>query len=147
MPKSRACDYCGDDIEPGTGTMLVRTNGSTVYYCSAKCEKNADLGREARDLEWTAAGQEAGGETLEEPAEDEVDPETVEEVDEREEAGSTPDLEEAETEATDDSADDEEAATDAPDDSDAEDDDETSADADEDEADEEADEEAEEAQA
>ena len=56
MPQTRACDFCGDDIEPGTGTMFVRTDGSTVHFCSAKCEKNADLGREARDLEWTEDG-------------------------------------------------------------------------------------------
>jgi large subunit ribosomal protein L24e len=56
MPQHRDCDYCGDDIEPGTGTMFVRKNGSTIHYCSAKCEKNADLGREPRDLEWTEDG-------------------------------------------------------------------------------------------
>ena len=57
MPQTRACDYCGDDIEPGTGTMFVRTDGTTIHYCSAKCEKNADLGREPRDLEWTDQGR------------------------------------------------------------------------------------------
>jgi large subunit ribosomal protein L24e len=57
MPRNRECDYCGTDIEPGTGTMFVRVNGSTVHYCSSKCEKNANLGRESRDLEW--AGEEA----------------------------------------------------------------------------------------
>jgi large subunit ribosomal protein L24e len=56
MPQSRVCDFCGDDIEPGTGTMFVKTDGSTVHFCSAKCEKNADLGREPRDLEWTEDG-------------------------------------------------------------------------------------------
>jgi large subunit ribosomal protein L24e len=58
MPQTRECDYCGQDIEPGTGTMFVRTDGSTTYYCSSKCEKNADLGREPRETEWTAAGRE-----------------------------------------------------------------------------------------
>jgi large subunit ribosomal protein L24e len=33
-----------------------------VHFCSSKCEKNADLGREPRDLEWTEAGQAEGGE-------------------------------------------------------------------------------------
>jgi len=56
MPRTRECDYCGDDIEPGTGTMFVRKDGSTVHFCSSKCENNADLGREARNLEWTEAG-------------------------------------------------------------------------------------------
>jgi large subunit ribosomal protein L24e len=56
MPEYRDCDYCGDDIEPGTGTMFVQKDGTTIHYCSAKCEKNADLGREPRDLEWTEEG-------------------------------------------------------------------------------------------
>lgn len=56
MPETRECDYCGGTIEPGTGTMFVRTDGTVIHFCSAKCEKNADLGREARDLEWTEEG-------------------------------------------------------------------------------------------
>ena len=46
MPRTNECDFCGGDIEPGTGTMFVHTDGSTVHFCSSKCEKNADLGRE-----------------------------------------------------------------------------------------------------
>jgi large subunit ribosomal protein L24e len=62
MPQTRQCDFCGADIEPGTGTMFVRVDGSVMHFCSSKCEKNADLGREARDLEWTAEGRaNAGG--------------------------------------------------------------------------------------
>ncbi|MFB6155588.1 MAG: 50S ribosomal protein L24e [Haloferacaceae archaeon] len=61
MPQQRTCDYCGADIEPGTGTMFVHTDGTIVHFCSSKCEKNADLGREARDLEWTAEGQQHEG--------------------------------------------------------------------------------------
>jgi len=52
MPQTRECDYCGADIEPGTGTMYVYTDGRTDYFCSSKCEKNADLNREPRNLEW-----------------------------------------------------------------------------------------------
>jgi len=57
MPRTRECDYCGADIEPGTGTMLVKNDGSTTHFCSSKCENNADLGREARNLGWTASGR------------------------------------------------------------------------------------------
>ncbi|MFB6117745.1 50S ribosomal protein L24e [Halosegnis sp.] len=60
MPRTRECDFCGTDIEPGTGTMLVLNDGTTHHFCSAKCEKNTDLGREPRDVEWTEAGQRAG---------------------------------------------------------------------------------------
>ncbi|WP_132058440.1 50S ribosomal protein L24e [Halorussus amylolyticus] len=58
MPQTRDCDFCGSDIEPGTGTMFVRTDGTTTHFCSAKCEKNADLGREPRNLEWTEDGRD-----------------------------------------------------------------------------------------
>ncbi|WP_332899476.1 MULTISPECIES: 50S ribosomal protein L24e [unclassified Haladaptatus] len=61
MVRTRDCDYCGDDIEPGTGTMFVFTDGRTVNYCSSKCEKNAELGREARDVRWTEEGRRQSG--------------------------------------------------------------------------------------
>jgi len=57
MPQTRDCDYCGEPIDPGTGTMYVFNDGRTVHYCSSKCEKNADLGREPRDVEWTEEGR------------------------------------------------------------------------------------------
>jgi large subunit ribosomal protein L24e len=60
MVDARSCDYCGAEIEPGTGTMFVRVDGDVIHYCSSKCENNADLGRAARDLEWTAEGQRIG---------------------------------------------------------------------------------------
>jgi len=63
MPQTRDCDFCGSEIEPGTGTMFVRTDGTTIHYCSAKCEKNADLGREPRDLGWTEDGGAETGDT------------------------------------------------------------------------------------
>ena len=76
MPATRECDFCGDDIEPGTGTMFVAVNGAVTHFCSSKCEKNADLGRESRDHQWTAAGQAVApdahgpGTDVDEPAPD-----------------------------------------------------------------------------
>ncbi|WP_247009262.1 50S ribosomal protein L24e [Halorientalis litorea] len=123
MPRTRECDYCGDDIEPGTGTMLVRNDGSTVDYCSSKCEKNADLGREARDVEWTEEGRgpEGGAEPDEEPdADEEPDIEAEPAADEdADESGAAPDLESAEAEAEDDT---EAADADGADDAEAEED-------------------------
>ena len=57
MPQTRQCDFCGTDIEPGTGTMFVYADGRTAHFCSSKCEANAELGREPRDVEWTEEGQ------------------------------------------------------------------------------------------
>jgi large subunit ribosomal protein L24e len=59
MPQTRQCDYCGTDIEPGTGTMFVETDGTVTHFCSSKCEKNAGLGREPRDVDWTEQGRRA----------------------------------------------------------------------------------------
>lgn len=94
MVRTRDCDYCGDDIEPGTGTMFVFTDGRTVNYCSSKCEKNAELGREARDVRWTEEGRRQSGvnkrasEKAAAAAEDAA----------KEDAGAAPDLEAAEAE-------------------------------------------------
>ena len=92
MPRTRECDFCGAEIEPGTGTMLVLNDGSTHHFCSAKCEKNVDLGREARDLEWTESGQRQSGPQTTEP-----EPEPVEESEDTE-AEEAEEIEEADTE-------------------------------------------------
>lgn len=57
MVETRTCDYSGEKIEPGTGIMFVRTDGTVLNFVDSKAEKNYFLGREARDLEWTAAGR------------------------------------------------------------------------------------------
>ena len=54
MPSRRVCSFCGDDIEPGTGKMFVKKDGTIFYFCSAKCEKNQlRLGRVPRRVKWT----------------------------------------------------------------------------------------------
>ncbi|MCY4728940.1 50S ribosomal protein L24e [Natronomonas gomsonensis] len=103
MPQTRECDYCGADIEPGSGTMFVRVDGSVTHYCSGKCEKNADLGREPRDLEWTETAR-AEGQAAEAEPEAEPDAEPEEDTE-----ATTPDLEAAESESA---ADEESAETD-----------------------------------
>jgi large subunit ribosomal protein L24e len=48
------CTFCKTEIEPGTGKMFVKRDGSLYYFCSSKCEKNMlKLGRVARKTEWT----------------------------------------------------------------------------------------------
>ncbi|WP_416841026.1 50S ribosomal protein L24e [Haloferax sp. DFSO52] len=61
MVEKRTCDYSGEEIEPGTGTMYVKIDGTILHFKSSKAEKNYFLGREARDLEWTEAGRRARG--------------------------------------------------------------------------------------
>lgn len=54
MPVTRTCTFCGGDIEPGTGKMYVRRDGTVYYFCSSKCQKNRlNLGRLGRTTRWT----------------------------------------------------------------------------------------------
>ena len=112
MPRTRECDYCGADIEPGTGTMLVRNDGSTTHFCSSKCENNADLGREARNLGWTDSGRattaaEQAAKDDAETAATEAEEAEVEDADE--EADEAADADEEDTEESEDADDAEEA--------------------------------------
>ncbi|WP_440771655.1 50S ribosomal protein L24e [Natronorubrum sp. DTA28] len=63
MVEKRTCDYTGEEIEPGTGIMYVRKNGSVLHFVDSKAEKNYKLGREPRDLEWTEDGRRNKGRT------------------------------------------------------------------------------------
>ncbi len=51
--EKRKCSFCGGDIEVGTGKMFVKKDGSTMYFCSSKCQNNRNLGRIPRRVEWT----------------------------------------------------------------------------------------------
>ncbi len=54
MPRIHVCEFCGKEIEPGTGLMYVKLDGSIHWYCSSKCFKNAvKLRRDPRKLKWT----------------------------------------------------------------------------------------------
>jgi large subunit ribosomal protein L24e len=61
MVEKRTCDFSGEEIEPGTGTMYVKNDGTVLHFKDSKAEKNYFLGREPRDVEWTAEGRAAGG--------------------------------------------------------------------------------------
>jgi large subunit ribosomal protein L24e len=111
MVRTRQCDFCGDDIEAGTGTMFVRVDGTIDHYCSSKCERAADLGREPREAGWTEAGRAAGEAAAEATETDAPDLEAAE--------GET-DLDEPEPEVDTDAAPDEHAAEPEPGDEDEE---------------------------
>ncbi|HEC76131.1 MAG TPA: TRASH domain-containing protein [Thermoplasmatales archaeon] len=51
---AKKCNFCGNDIEPGTGTMYVRKDGKIYYFCSSKCRKNLlKLKRDPKKVRWT----------------------------------------------------------------------------------------------
>ncbi|GAB3674589.1 50S ribosomal protein L24e [Halopiger thermotolerans] len=88
MVEKRTCDYTGEEIEPGTGIMYVKNDGTVLHFVDSKAEKNYKLGREPRDLEWTEegragkgpAGEEAGQAEDVTTAEDEAVDEDEEDV-------------------------------------------------------------------
>jgi len=50
----RPCSFCNNPVVSGTGTMLVKNDGSVLWFCSSKCKKNAlVLKRDPRKLKWT----------------------------------------------------------------------------------------------
>jgi len=61
MVEQHVCSFCGNQLEPGTGKMYVKKDGSVMYFCSSKCQHNQKLGRVPRRVEWTAAGKKALG--------------------------------------------------------------------------------------
>lgn len=48
------CNFCGKNINPGTGKMLVKKDGKIIWFCSNKCEKNMlKLKRKPISTKWS----------------------------------------------------------------------------------------------
>ena len=55
----RKCSFCGADIEPGTGKMFVKRDGTILYFEANKCYKNmVELKRVPRRTAWTQKAME-----------------------------------------------------------------------------------------
>jgi len=46
------CSFCGSALNPGSGKMFVKNDGTIFYYCSSKCQKNMQMGRESKKIKW-----------------------------------------------------------------------------------------------
>ncbi len=69
MPIRRTCSFCGNEIEPGTGKMFIKKDGTVFVFCSSKCQLNMlKLGRVPRWTPWTQAFRRASGAAAEEVA-------------------------------------------------------------------------------
>ncbi|ADI74260.1 Ribosomal protein L24E [Methanohalobium evestigatum Z-7303] len=55
--EQRKCSFCGEMLEPGTGKLYVRKDGTSYYFCSSKCQSNYNLGRLPRRTIWTEQGR------------------------------------------------------------------------------------------
>ena len=58
MAEIRKCSFCYREIEPGTGKMFVKKDGTVLHFCTNKCYKNMiELKRVPRTTEWTDKAQ------------------------------------------------------------------------------------------
>jgi large subunit ribosomal protein L24e len=56
MVVKRQCSFCADEIEPGTGMMFVKRDGTVFHFCSSSCRKQQlHLGRVGHRFKWTRA--------------------------------------------------------------------------------------------
>ena len=54
MPETRVCSFTSEEIEPGTGLMYIKRDGSVMWFKDSKARKNAlKLRRNPRRLKWT----------------------------------------------------------------------------------------------
>jgi len=61
MPGERKCSFCGKPIEPGTGLVFVKNDGSLLWFCSSKCRKNSlKLKRNPRKVKWVVKSVSSG---------------------------------------------------------------------------------------
>jgi len=52
--KEQTCAFCASSIEPGTGMMYVKNDGSILWFCTRKCRISMlDFKRNPRKLKWT----------------------------------------------------------------------------------------------
>lgn len=50
------CNFCGKEESPYKGVHLIKNDGSTNFYCSSKCRRNAlNLKRDKNKFKWTEA--------------------------------------------------------------------------------------------
>ena len=58
MVERRVCSFCGAEMEPGTGKMYVKKDGTVLSFDTNKCYKNmVELGRIPRRTTWTRAAK------------------------------------------------------------------------------------------
>ena len=64
MVDKHNCSFCGADIEPGTGKMFIKKDGTKYWFCSHKCQVNMlQLKRVNRNVKWTKAFEKQAGPT------------------------------------------------------------------------------------
>ena len=47
-----ACSFCKESYEFPRGISVVQKDGNVRYFCSSKCRKNSEMGRDAKKVKW-----------------------------------------------------------------------------------------------
>jgi large subunit ribosomal protein L24e len=53
------CSFCKKQYEIPRGMTIVQKDGSLRYYCSSKCRKNSNMGRDSKKLTWITKSKES----------------------------------------------------------------------------------------
>ncbi|HET8719775.1 MAG TPA: 50S ribosomal protein L24e [Candidatus Nitrosotenuis sp.] len=57
----KPCSFCDRPVSKGSGSMMVKNDGTVLWFCSPKCKKNMlVLKRDPRMLKWTKKYQKGG---------------------------------------------------------------------------------------
>ena len=60
MVDRRNCNFCGNIIEPGTGKMYIKIDGSVFFFDKHKCFVNlVELKRVPRETRWSSLSSSA----------------------------------------------------------------------------------------
>jgi large subunit ribosomal protein L24e len=46
------CSFCKRTYEWPKGITIVQKDGSVKYFCSSKCRKNSNMGRDVKKVKW-----------------------------------------------------------------------------------------------
>jgi large subunit ribosomal protein L24e len=56
MVVKRQCSFCAQEIEPGTGMMFIKRDGTVFHFCTSSCRKQQlHLHRVGHRFKWTRA--------------------------------------------------------------------------------------------
>ncbi|MBS3081132.1 50S ribosomal protein L24e [Candidatus Pacearchaeota archaeon] len=46
------CSFCKKSYSLHKGVIIFTLDGKAIHYCSSKCRKNANLGRDSKKVLW-----------------------------------------------------------------------------------------------
>ncbi|MAH50703.1 50S ribosomal protein L24e [Candidatus Pacearchaeota archaeon] len=55
-----ACSFCKNDYQFPRGVTVVQKDGNPRHFCSSKCRKNSEMGRDNRRVGWVRKVRKVG---------------------------------------------------------------------------------------